>query len=128
MTRVSTGAAGQKRPIDGDGPMPPLFTGGRFSFGRHLTASQRAMVAGRARGIYDEQAKERQKEAGEKYHTGSKKVPVKVPEPSKGDARDLAGKAAGVSGTYVDRATRVIERAVPEVNKALDESTHIRDF
>ena len=76
------------------------------------------MVA--ARDIYDRQAKERQREAGEKFHAGAKQVPVTLPEPSKGDSRDLAGKAVGVSGSYVDGATKVIEQAVPEVIKAVD--------
>ena len=61
------------------------------------------MVGARAREIYDRAAKERQKEAGEKFHAGSKKVPVTLPEPSGGDSRDLAGKAVSVSGTYIDR-------------------------
>ena len=77
------------------------------------TMPQRAMVAGRARGIYDEQAKERLHAAQERGRESAKGTPVTLPESKTGDARDLAGKAAGVSGTYVDRATRAIERAVP---------------
>jgi hypothetical protein len=88
---------------------------------RHLTPSQRAMVAARARGIYDEEAKKRQRAGG---GVGGKvahgKLPVNLPE-AKIDSRDAAGKAAGVSGTYVDRATKVLANAVPEVVKAVDE-------
>src|SRR5262245_48815947 len=52
--------------------------------------------------MYDQQAKERQKRK-------PKSVPVNLPE-QKGDARDLAGKAVGVSGKTVDAATKVLEQ------------------
>lgn len=68
---------------------------------RHLTPSQLSMVAARVRAIYDKQAKERQRAAG-----GNKSVPANLPEAPKADARDLAGKAVGVSGKSVDYATR----------------------
>jgi hypothetical protein len=45
-------------------------------------------------GIYDMQAKDRQKSVG---GTGKKAVPVNLPEAVKGDARDQAAKAVGVS-------------------------------
>lgn len=84
---------------------------------RHLTPSQRAMVAARARGLYDEQAKDRMKLSEGRGQKGA----VKVPDVNRGDARDLAGKAASVSGTYVDRATKVLANAVPEVIQSVDE-------
>lgn len=56
----------------------------------------------RARDYYDRQAKERQKAAGERFHKGSPKVPVNLPEPSKGDARDQA--AGGIVGNGGSRA------------------------
>ncbi|MEW6489821.1 MAG: hypothetical protein AB1578_18170 [Thermodesulfobacteriota bacterium] len=52
------------------------------------------MVAARARAIYDRQARERM-ESGVNQHS----PPAKLPEGSKSDARDAAGKAVGVSGT-----------------------------
>ena len=55
---------------------------------RHLTPSQKSMVAARAREYYDKAAKERQK-------MGKENLPY--PEQS-GQARDAAGKAVGVSG------------------------------
>jgi hypothetical protein len=85
---------------------------------RHLTPSQRAMIAARAREMYDRQAKERQRASGGDH---KKAVPEKLPEPVKGDSRDLAGKAAGVSGRSVDYATKVLERGTPELVKAVDE-------
>ena len=55
------------------------------------------MVGGRAKALYEKQAKERQKRKPES-------VPVNCPEQkSKGDARDKAGEAVGVSGKQIDR-------------------------
>ncbi len=71
--------------------------------------------------MYDRQAKERQREAGKIHGRGKEKVPEKLPEPIRGDARDKAGKAVGVSGKYIDYATKVINNADPEVVKAVDE-------
>ena len=87
---------------------------------RHLTPSQLAMVGARARGMYDKQAKERQKDHG-KTAPGKKSLPVNFPEVIRGDARDAVGKAVGVSGRSIDYATKVLENAVPEVVKAVDE-------
>lgn len=85
---------------------------------RHLTPSQLSMVAARVRAIYDEQAKERQQVRKGKQ-AGSN--PENLPELSKGDARDKAGAAVGVSGKSVDFATKVIKQGVPELAKAVDE-------
>lgn len=84
---------------------------------RHLTVSQRAMIAQKARAYYDQQAKERQK-----IRTGSQPGADKetFPELSRGQARDQAGALTGVSGIYVDRARRVIERGDPETVKAVE--------
>jgi len=75
---------------------------GGYSFNlhrRHMTPTQLAMVAARAREVYETQAKERQKAAGEKFHKGSAKVMENFPQPlDSGTARDKAGKAVGVSG------------------------------
>jgi transposase len=75
---------------------------------RHLNSSQKGMVAARAREIYDRQAKERQREGQERGRKSQKGFPENLPEtdPRKGDARDQAGKAVGVSGRTVDHATK----------------------
>ncbi len=80
---------------------------------RHLDATQQAMVAGRAKEIYEKQAKERLKTKG--GHSG----PVNLPEAS-GDARDLAGKAIGVSGKSVDHAVKVLEKGSKQLIEACD--------
>jgi hypothetical protein len=85
---------------------------------RHLTPSQSSMCAARAREIYEREAKERQK-VRKGDQAGSS--PENLPELKTGDARDIAGKAFNVSGKSVDHATRVIEKGVPELVKAVDE-------
>lgn len=85
---------------------------------RHLTPSQAAMCAQRAREIYDRRAKERQ-QVRKGNQAGATVENLPQLEPSK--ARDEVGKAFGVSGKSVDHAKRVIEKAIPEVVKAVDE-------
>jgi ParB-like chromosome segregation protein Spo0J len=72
---------------------------------RHLTTGQRAMVAAKARELFDKQAKERQKLSEGR---GKKKVSKDL-LPLKGQARDQAGKALGVSGVSVDKATKILK-------------------
>ncbi|MFA6242038.1 MAG: hypothetical protein WC655_13980 [Candidatus Hydrogenedentales bacterium] len=86
---------------------------------RHLDSSQRGMVAARAREYYDQRAKERQVVNLKRGDT--KPVPVNLPEREKGDSRDQAGKAVGVSGKTVDAATKVLAKGTPELVKAVDE-------
>jgi hypothetical protein len=92
---------------------------------RHLDTSQMAMVAARARKLYDEEAKRRQKEAaarGNQNRHDVSPVPAMLPEPATtGDARDQAGSAVGVSGRSVDKATKVLKQGIPELQKAVDD-------
>ena len=64
---------------------------------RHLNTSQKAMVAAGVRGWYDNQAKERQREAAARgnktRHGNDAPVPANLPEPAKGDARDRPATA-----------------------------------
>jgi hypothetical protein len=50
---------------------------------RHLDETQRAMVAGRSKALYEKAAKERQSKLN-----GKTQLPVNLPE-AKGDAREL---------------------------------------
>jgi hypothetical protein len=75
---------------------------------RHLDTSQRAMVAARLREAFDVQAAERQKATVGRPKKDADKSPVNLPA-NKGDARDKAGEALGVSGKTVDHATAVLE-------------------
>lgn len=78
---------------------------------RHLDETQRAMVGGRAKGVYEKQAKER-------MLSGKKADPRdNCPE---GRASDKAGEAAGVSGKSVDRAAKVLASGSKELIAACD--------
>jgi len=92
---------------------------------RHLTPSQRAMAAARARGMYDEQAKERKStgkgQDGSGGRGNKKNLPANLPEGLVGDSRDQVGEVFGVSGKSVDHATKVLAEAIPEVAQAVDE-------
>jgi ParB-like chromosome segregation protein Spo0J len=76
---------------------------------RHLDKSQRAMVAARARELYDQQAKERQREHAKTAPGKSKNTGGKSTTSEEGKSRDLAGRVVGVSGKSVDFATRVLK-------------------
>ncbi len=82
---------------------------------RHLTTGQRAMVAAKVRDLYAAQAKERQRLSKGR---GKKKVGKDL-HTNKGKARDQAGKALGVSGVSVDKATKVLRKGTPELVEAV---------
>jgi hypothetical protein len=86
---------------------------------RHLTPSQASMCAARARELYEQQAKERQRAAGGDHN--KKAVVENLPQADSAKARDAAGKAFGVSGKSVDFAKKVIDKGIPELAKAVDE-------
>jgi len=77
---------------------------------RHLTPSQLAMVAARARSFFDKEA-------------SSRRAGKAQPDGIRGDSRDLAGRAVGVSGRSVDDATIVLRDGVDEVVAACDAGT-----
>lgn len=85
---------------------------------RHLTPAQRAMAAAKIRDIFDEQAKERLK-----VRKGNQPGATleSFPELQKGTARDMAAQAVGSkNGKYVDMATKILHKAVPEVVEAVE--------
>jgi hypothetical protein len=83
---------------------------------RHLTTSQKAMVAARAAEIYAKVARERM-ESGKKNSDPE----VNFPQGRAPQSRDQAGKALGVSGKSVDFAKRVLEHGTPELIRAVEE-------
>lgn len=93
-------------------------------FARQLDKSQRAMVAAKAKWLYDQRAKERQTEAlarGNKTKHGKEPSIKKDSSESRvGQSRDEAGKSVGVSGWSVDAATKVLAHAVPEIVAAVE--------
>lgn len=86
---------------------------------RHMTPSQKAMVAGRAREMFDAEAKERMSKGGAK--NGKTEGVENLPPLPKAKARDAAGEALSVSGRSVDHATKVLKEGTPEVAKAVDD-------
>ncbi len=111
------------RTYKGDDPV--AFVASLNIHRRHMTKGELALAAARARQYYDEQARERQEDGRESGGRGNKKNSVENLPPSldSGKSRDLAGKAFGVSGKYVDYATKVIENAVPEVVAAVEKGS-----
>jgi len=96
---------------------------------RDLTPSQRSMIGARATTLREklvEEAKDRQRlSGGDRKSPHAKSVPVTGPEPISdpmvGETRDQIGRLVGVSGSSIKRATRVIEKGIPELAKAVDE-------
>ena len=83
---------------------------------RHLTPTQLAMVAAKAREVYDRQAKERQKLSEGRGKKGMVNMPY-----LKGSSRDAAGHALGVSGKLVDHASKVLRNGSPELIEAIEQ-------
>lgn len=80
---------------------------------RHLDETQRAMVGSRARAEYEAAAKERQKLDNESKEN--------LPYSQKGQARDQAGKAVGVSGRSVEHASNVLKNGSESLIAACDQ-------
>lgn len=74
---------------------------------RHLTTSQRAMIAASLVESFEVLAETRMMSGGHPQ--------ANLPEGQKGQSRDLAGAAMNVSGRSVESAKQVKERAAPEV-------------
>ena len=72
--------------------------------------------------MYDDAAKERQKQAGgDRKSEKAKSVVGNCTQPiATGRSRDQVGQAFGVSGGTVDRARVVIEKGIPEIAQAVD--------
>jgi len=89
---------------------------------RHLTVSQAAMCAARARDLYAERAKERMEEGGRQAGRGRpKQGSTNCCDPIEGGkASEAVGRVFGVSGGSVDRARRVIDNGLPELVEAVD--------
>jgi len=80
---------------------------------RHLSKGQKAMLAAEVKPRFEEEAKKRQKEAGEKYGKGSRKISgsSKDKDKHKNESAHKAGELFGVSGRTVEKAEKVKEAA-----------------
>lgn len=85
---------------------------------RHLTQSQRAMIAPKLEQAFKQAAMARKSAALKKGDKAP--VPANLPEREKGDSRDKVGEALGVSGKSVDMATKVASKGVPELSAAVE--------
>lgn len=117
MACLRAGIEPEYREWDGECGSPSAYVVSKNVHRRHLTASQRAMVAAELLPELEEEARERQEatqaKPGEKVgeHDGVK-GPAKnggASEDGKGEAREKAAEAAGVSHTYVSDAKKVRE-------------------
>jgi N6-adenosine-specific RNA methylase IME4 len=97
---------------------------------RHLNESQRAMVAARAKPMFEEEAAKRMTEgrnqhspsANLRYPTESQRAveAAKIYSDVKGKAAAQASKSVNVSARSVEAASAVLKRASPEVIRAVE--------
>jgi hypothetical protein len=114
---IACGMAGVKptfRKIETDDPVAYVLSLNLHR--RHLSASQCGMIAARAKELYEKAAKERQKLSEGR----GKKGMENLPHLNQGTARDLAGKAVGVSGKTVDYGAKVLRDGTPALIAAVD--------
>jgi len=84
---------------------------------RHMTPSQLAIVAGKA----TELLAKTKADAEQRMRSGKKPDPrVTVPQGS-GQSRDAIGKLLGVSGSLVERGTKVVAKGEPELIAAVEQ-------
>lgn len=87
---------------------------------RHLTPSQKAMVAVKLKELLEPEAKQRQDNSkAKKGEKVGSKAGEKLPAPTKGRARDQAAAAVGISGKLVDAAEKVTKKGSPELQAAV---------
>lgn len=90
---------------------------------RHLTTSQRAMVAAKLYDYYQHKAKERMRAGGGDKRSKEAKEPgpENLPDPieDRGDARDHAAAALNVSGRTVDHASKVVKDGSTRLKEAV---------
>lgn len=91
---------------------------------RHLDESQRAMCAAAAKGMYEVEARERQRAAAERTNAirAGETLVANLPPPQEdqGKSRDKAAALFNVSPRSVESASKVRREAVPEIVKAVE--------
>ncbi len=80
---------------------------------RHLSESQRAMIAVKIKPMFEQEAKQRQGARTD--------VQENLPEGTFGQSRDKAAKTLGISGRTVTSAEKVINKGVSDLVKAVEE-------
>ena len=113
---VEVGVDPEFREWDGDGSLVEFVISLNLHR-RHLTSSQRSMVALDILPMLEAEAKERQRAAGgdKRRSDANKAVPEKIPEAvPRREARDAAAQLAGTNPRYVSDAKKIAESA-PEL-------------
>jgi N6-adenosine-specific RNA methylase IME4 len=99
------------------GDSPVTYVVSKNKHRRHLTPSQLAMIAADLKPLYEEEARKRQLATLKK---GDEKPDQEtVPDREKGQSRDQAGAAMGVSGRSVSKAEKVIAGGCDELQDAV---------
>lgn len=99
------------REYEGDAPMAFVWS---MNFARrHLAPGAEALCRARALPMFKAEAKARQVRKPES-------VLANLPEQNRGTARDKAASGGGVSGRTIQHAATVLEKAVPEVVRAVE--------
>jgi ParB-like chromosome segregation protein Spo0J len=97
----------------------------RRNIRRDMTPSQRAIFVAKAMSVFEDQARERQREGGEKAGRGrpDRSAPhgADLSEPEPHRASEDAAKAAGVGARTVERAKKVVATGIPELVKAVED-------
>lgn len=101
--------------VEPDDPIAYVLSLNRFR--RHLSHSQWAMIGDRARDLYDQQAKERQKLSKGRGKKGVNDSTHLL----EGKSRDHAGAAVGISGPSIDAARTVRQQGIPELVSAVEQ-------
>jgi hypothetical protein len=86
---------------------------------RNLDQSQRALLATTLEDVYGQQAKVRMAEGGKLGGQSSAKGTAKLPDPSKGEARERAAADMNVSPRLVSAAKKVVEKGSPRLQEAV---------
>ena len=90
---------------------------------RHLTASQKAMAAAKAKPMFEAEAKKRQGTRNDivaNWPESSDELKANWPQAEKGRSRDHAAKAFDVSPRSVQRADAVIKQGTDELVEAVE--------
>lgn len=114
MACLRAGIEPEYRDWEGECGSPAAYVVSKNVHRRHLTASQRAMVAAELLPELEEEARERQEATqikdGDPPDGSDNRIGTGVSENGKGEAREKAAESAGVSPSYVSDAKKVREK------------------